>query len=165
MTHRTVHAGIEAMRHVVVFVGVLALSACGGSPEPKKAEAPKTSTTSASTPPSSDVKPRAPITELKRADVKLAIDRGLGVFLQNVMVEDYPAMKEGRFYGFRLKALNPGWAVDLRPGDVIVRVNGQVIEHPEEADAALRSLEKAKSLKIDYEREGKVKTLELPIVD
>ena len=83
----------------------------------------------------------------------------------NVMVEDYPAMKEGRFYGFRLKALNPDWAIDLRPGDVIVRVNGQVIEHPEEADAALRSLEKAAALKIDYERDGKMKTLELPIVD
>lgn len=147
-------------------VFALSLLACGGSPEPKAADSPKTSTTSASTPPPSDLmKPRAPFTQLKRADVKLAIDKGLGVLLQNVMVEDYPAMKEGRFYGFRLKALNPEWVIDLRPGDVIVRVNGQVIEHPEEADAALRSLEKASSLKIDYEREGKVRTLELPIVD
>ena len=40
-----------------------------------------------------------------------------------------------------------------------------MIEHPEEADAALRSLEKAASLKIDYEREGKLRTLELPIVE
>jgi type II secretory pathway component PulC len=159
----------RAMRHVVLFASAFALlvTACGGSPEPKAAAGPKTSTTSASTPPPSDpmTKPRAPITELKRADVKTAINRGLGVFLQNVMVEDYPAMKDGRFYGFRLKALNPDWGVDLRPGDVIVRVNGQVIEHPEEADAALRSLEKAPSLKIDYEREGKMRTLELPIVD
>lgn len=154
------------MRHAVLFIGALSFLACGGSPEPKNAEAPRTSTTSASNAPAADpMKARAPVTQLKRADVKAAIDRGLGVFLQNVMVEDYPAMKEGRFYGFRLKALNPDWAVDLRPGDVIVRVNGQVIEHPEEADAALRALEKAPSLKIDYEREGKVRTLELPIVD
>ena len=156
------------MRHPVSSVTILALMAfaCGGSPEPKTADSPKTSTTSASAaPPSDAMKPRAPITQLKRADVKLAIDKGLGVFLQNVMVEDYPAMKEGRFYGFRLKTLNPDWAVDLKPGDVIVRVNGQVIEHPEEADAALRSLEKATALKIDYEREGKMRILELPIVD
>lgn len=156
------------MRHAVLFASALTLlaGACGGSPEPKTADAPKAATTSASTsPPSDPLKSRAPVTQLKRADVKMAIDRGLGVFLQNVMVEDYPAMKEGRFYGFRLKALNPDWAVDLRPGDVIVRVNGQIIEHPEEADAALRSLEKAGSLKIDYEREGKLKTLELPIVE
>lgn len=153
------------MRHAVVLIPLVAI-ACGGSPEPKTADSPKTSTTSASNPPPSDPMPaRAPITQLKRADVKVAIDKGLGVLLQNVLVEDYPAMKDGRFYGFRLKALNPGWVVDLKPGDVIVRVNGQVIEHPEEADAALRSLEKAASLKIDYEREGKMRTLELPIVD
>jgi type II secretory pathway component PulC len=154
------------MRHAVLTGFAVLAFACGGSPKAKNAESPKTSTTSASTPPLSDpMKQPTPITQLKRADVKTAIDRGLGVFLQNVMVEDYPAMKDGRFYGFKLKALNPGWAIDLRPGDVIVRVNGHIIEHPEEADAALRSLEKAASLKIDYEREGKMRTLELPIVD
>lgn len=156
----------RAMRLAVLTTGLLVLVACGGSPEPKNAEAPRTSTTSASTPPPDNTTTaRAPITQLRRAEVKAAIDKGLGLLLQNIMVEDYPAMKEGRFYGFRLKAMNPDWAVDLRPGDVIVRVNGQVIEHPEEADAALRSLEKAKSLKIDYERDGKLRSLELPIVD
>jgi type II secretory pathway component PulC len=153
------------MRSVVFSACVLLLLACGGSPEPKAADAPRTSTTSAGVPPDATGTPRAPITQLKRVEVKAAIDQGLGVLLQNIMVEDYPAMKEGRFYGFRLKAMNPDWAVDLRPGDVIVRVNGQTIEHPEDADAALRSLEKAKSLKIEYERDGKLRSLELPIVD
>lgn len=154
------------MRIAVFATGVLFVVACGGSPEPKAAQAPKTSTTSAATPPAdADRTARPPIARLKRTDVKLAIDKGLGVLLQNIMVEDYPAMKEGRFYGFRLKALNPDWTVDLKPGDVIVRVNGQIIERPEHADAALRSLEKAPALKIDYEREGKMRTLELPIVE
>jgi type II secretory pathway component PulC len=154
------------MRLAVLLACAFGLLACGGSPEPKTAEAPRTSTTSARAPTNGAVATTpTPITQLKRADVKAAIDKGLGVLLQNVAVEDYPAFKEGRFYGFRLKALNPEWAVDLRPGDVIVKVNGQVIEHPEEADAALRSLEKASSLKIEYEREGKVRVLELPIVD
>lgn len=153
------------MRLAALATGVIFLVGCGGSPEPKAAEAPKTSTTSAATPPPDGTATRAPIAQLKRADVKLAINKGLGVLLQNIMVEDYPAMKDGRFYGFRLKALSPAWAVDLKPGDVIVRVNGQVIEHPEEADAALRSLEKAPALKIEYEREGRMRTLELPIVD
>ncbi len=149
------------MRHFAVLT-VLVVAACGGSREPKAAEAPKTSTTGASAP-ARDV--RAPIGQLRRAEVKAAIGRGLGVFLQNVSVEDYPVMKDGRFHGFKLKTINPDWAIDLRPGDVITRVNGQAIEHPEEADAALRSLEKAPSLKVDYEREGKPRTLELPIVD
>jgi len=74
-------------------------------------------------------------------------------------------MHEGKFHGFKIKSINPDWNVDIKPGDVITRVNGIVPEHPEEADAALRSLEKAASLKIDYERDGKPRTLELPIVD
>ncbi len=151
------------MRSIAVLA-LLAVAACGGSPEPKTAEAPKTSTTGASTP-AAAAATRAPIAQLRRGEVKSAIGRGLGVFLQNVSVDDYPVMKDGRFHGFRLKAINPDWAIDLRPGDVITRVNGQPIEHPEEADAALRSLEKAPALKVDYERDGKPRTLELPIVD
>jgi type II secretory pathway component PulC len=156
-----------SMRRSLVVLALPFFVACGGgAPEPKTAEAPKTSTTGASAPPMDVGAPaRAPITQLKRAAVKTAIGQGLGVLLQNVQVDDYPAMKDGRFQGFKLKALNPDWAVDLRPGDVIMRVNGQSIEHPEEADAALRSLEKAASLKIDYEREGKPRSLEIPIVD
>lgn len=150
------------MRSIAVLA-LLVVAACGGSPEPKTAEAPKTSTTGATTPAVKSA--RAFIAQLKRAEVKAAIGRGLGVFLQNVSVDDYPVMKDGRFYGFRLKAVNPDWVIDLRPGDVITRVNGQAIEHPEEADAALRSLEKAPALKVDYERDGKPRTLELPIVD
>jgi type II secretion system protein C len=145
---------------------LVVLSACGGSPESKNAQSPKTSTTSASTPaPDLGSTQRAPITQLKRADVKVAIDKGPGVLLRNIAFEDYPAMKDGRFYGFRLKWISPDWAVDLQPGDVFVRVNGQVIEHPEDADAVLRSLEKAPSLKIEYERDGKMRTIEIPIVN
>lgn len=148
----------------LLAAAMLALVACGGSPEPKTAAAPSTSTTGASTPSSEGTPaPRSPA--LRRAQVIRTIDAGLGVFLQNVAFDDYPVMKNGRFYGFRLKALNPSWAVDLKPGDVVTRINGQTIEHPEEADAALRSLEKAASLKIDYERDGKPRTLEIPIVD
>ena len=106
-----------------------------------------------------------PITSLKRAAVKATIAQGLGAFLQNVSVEDWPVMHEGKFHGFKIRSINADWGVDLKPGDVVTRVNGIVPEHPEEADAALRSLEKAPALKIDFERDGKAKTLELPIVD
>lgn len=151
---------MKRMRSFAVLA--VALAACGGAPSPNAGGAPKTSTTGASTTAPATA---APVTKLERAKVKAAIGRGLGVLLQNVAVDDYPVLANGRFKGFRLKALNPDWAVDLRPGDVILRVNGQPIEHPEEADAALRALEKAPSLKIDLERDGKPRTLELPIVD
>ncbi len=139
---------------------VLLATACGEATPPPKA--PETAPARAAEPPAP--KPVA-ITSLKRAAVKETIAQGLGVFLQNVTVEDWPVMHDGKFHGFKIRALNPDWLLDLKPGDVVTRVNGIVPEHPEEADQALRSLEKAKSLKVEYEREGKAKTLEIPIVD
>jgi type II secretory pathway component PulC len=138
------------------------LSACGGvTPAPKATDEAPPAKAIAETP---AARP-GPVTSLRRATVKETIAQGLGAFLQNVTVEDWPVMHEGKFHGFRIRSLSPDFRVDLRPGDVVTRVNGIVPEHPEEADAALRALEKAKSLKVDYERDGKAKTLELPIVD
>jgi type II secretory pathway component PulC len=82
-----------------------------------------------------------------------------------VTFEDMPSMTNGKFHGFVIQAINPELGVDLRPGDVITRVNGIVPEQPDDADAALRSLDKAAALKVEFEREGKPRTLELPIVD
>ena len=139
----------------------LATLACGESPPPKapSSEAPSTAPTTTAA--------AAPITttSLKRSGVKRTIAKGLGYFLQEVTVEDYPVMTGGKFHGFKIKAITGDWGVDLRPGDVVTRVNGMSIEHPEDADAALRSLEKAKSLKVDFDRDGKPLSLELPIVD
>jgi type II secretory pathway component PulC len=135
--------------------------ACGG----ESTREPKTANEAASSNVSSASSPEKPITSLKRSAVKSAIARGLGAFLRNVTVEDWPVMHNGKFYGFKIRTINSDWGVDLKPGDVVTRVNGIVPEHPEEADAALRSLEKAASLKVDFERDGKAKTLELPIVD
>jgi type II secretory pathway component PulC len=141
--------------------------ACGGSTPPAKdAHVPKSSTGETSAPTSEQpAAAKQPITSLKRSDVKETIARGVGAFLQNVTVEDWPVMHGGKFHGFKIKTINPDWNVDIKPGDIITRVNGIVPEHPEEADAALRSLEKAPSLKIDFERDGQPRTLELPIVD
>ncbi|MBX3212264.1 MAG: PDZ domain-containing protein [Labilithrix sp.] len=139
---------------------VLLAAACGEStPTPKSASAAAAPSAEPARP------PPAPVTELKRAAIKDTIAQGLGVFLQNVTVEDWPVMHDGKFHGFKIRSINADWGVDLQPGDVVTRINGIVPEHPEEADAALRALEKASALKVDFERDGKAKTLELPIVD
>jgi type II secretory pathway component PulC len=141
----------------------LASVACGGeTPEAKSPEAPSPQATAPMT--TAAAIPEK-ITSLKRSQVKQQITKGLGYFLQNVTVEDYPAMKANKFYGWKIKSVSADWGVDIRPGDVVTRVNGMPIEHPEEADAALRSLEKAKALRVDYERDGKPQTLELPILE
>ncbi|MBX3225137.1 MAG: serine protease [Labilithrix sp.] len=143
---------------------VLFAAACGEStPAPKSAS----SAASPATPSGEAARPSPPepVTALKRAAIKDTIAQGLGVFLQNVSVEDWPVMHDGKFYGFKIRTINADWGIDLKPGDVVTRINGIVPEHPEEADAALRALEKATALKVDFERDGKAKTLELPIVD
>lgn len=150
------------MRILSLTAGLSLLAlACGESAPPKSpsSEVPSTAPTTTAA--------AAPVTttSLKRSGVKRTIAKGLGYFLQEVAVEDYPVMTGGKFHGFKIKAITGDWGVDLRPGDVVTRVNGMSIEHPEDADAALRSLEKAKSLKVDFDRDGKPLSLELPIVD
>ncbi|MDB4944069.1 MAG: hypothetical protein JWP97_3603 [Labilithrix sp.] len=136
--------------------------ACGdAAPAAKNPEAPPSDAAPALT---AAVAP-VTTTSLHRSGVKRTIARGLGYFLQEVSVEDYPVMSNGKFRGFKIKEITGEWGVDLRPGDVVMRVNGMSIEHPEDADAALRSLEKAKALRVDYERDGKPRVLELPITD
>lgn len=140
---------------------VLLLAACGGSAPTRP---------SASTPAETAMTEPAPlppkrITSLTRAEVKGAVERGLGAFLQHITVEDWPVMREGKFYGFTLRTIPADWGVDLKPGDVVTRVNGIVPERPEQADAALRTLETAASLRIEYERDGEARIFELPIVD
>lgn len=146
------------LRSFVVLAFSTFIAGCGGgTPE---ASAPSTGPKAAPT----TTAAIAETTSLKRSQVKRAIAQGLGVFLQHVTMDDYPAMRDGKFYGFRIKDIDPEWNVGLRPGDVVVRINGMPIEHPEEADAALRSLDKAEKLRIDFDRDGKPKAIELPIV-
>lgn len=105
---------------------------------------------------------------LRRSAVRAVVKGGLGLFLQRVVLEDEPVLKEGRFHGFRIAALRDPrfWSgVDLRPGDVVVRVNGMSIEHPEDALEAFHALEVAAELRVFYEREGDGRELRYPIVD
>jgi len=143
--------------------GSLASVACGETPPAKSAESAAPKPEAAPTTTAAAVPPKT--TSLRRSQVKAGIARGLGYFLQNVTVEDYPVMRANKFYGFKVKAISLELGVDIQPGDVVTRVNGMAIEHPEDADAALRSLEKAQALRVDFDRDGKARTLELPIVD
>lgn len=153
-------------RSLGCLVFVLLASACGGSgAQGSRAEHPSEPAAQASHTTGADGSTRGPrIEALARADVDRAVDDGLGVLLRNVQVDDWPVLRDGRFHGFRLRAMSPAWNVGLEPGDVILRVNDLPIEHPEEADAALRSLKTATSLRIAFERGGTPGILELPIL-
>jgi type II secretory pathway component PulC len=141
---------------------VVLLAACGGGEAMPDLKAPGAGPSSIAAPTTTAASAEK-ITSLKRSQVQNAIRHGVGMFLRNVEVDEWPAMKNGKFYGWRVKAINPDWILDLMPGDVVLRINGMPIEHPEEADAALKSLDTAPSLKVDIERNGQPRTLELPI--
>jgi type II secretory pathway component PulC len=94
------------------------------------------------------------------------VQAGLGRFLQKVDVE--PSFASGRFQGFRIVELRPGafWQdVDLRPGDVVLRVNGMPIERETQAYDAFQSLRTANELRVEYLRAGQPRALVYPILD
>ncbi len=148
---------------LALCIGSLASVACGETPPAKSAESAASAHEAAPTTTAAAVP--AKTTSLRRSQVKASIARGLGYFLQNVTVDDYPVMRGNKFHGFKVKSISADLGVDIQPGDVVTRVNGMSIEHPEEADAAMRTLEKATALRVDFERDGKPRTLELPITE
>ncbi|HEY3818670.1 MAG TPA: hypothetical protein VGL81_15965 [Polyangiaceae bacterium] len=150
------------MRTLASLALALTLGACGG------AAAPPRVTASASRPAPSAAP--APLDEhhLTRSVVRDVVSQGLGTFLQYVEIADQPVLAGGKFHGFRIAALrdSPFWhGVDLKPGDVVVRVNGFPIEHPEQAQTAFESLEVSSELRVDYERDGQPRELVYAIVD
>jgi hypothetical protein len=78
-------------------------------------------------------------------------------------------MRGGKFFGFRILKFkgDPGFwtGVDLAPGDVVTRVNGFSVGTPDEAHDALQSLDVSSELKVEFEREGKLRELRYSIVD
>jgi hypothetical protein len=137
---------------------------CGGAsadPEP-------------TTPPPAETEAAAPTYEppvtsgtILRAELTPVLDAGLGRFLQGVVTE--PRLEDGDFVGFELVSLypdDPRFArLDLRPGDVVTRVNGRSIERPEHAIAVWSSLRVASQLLVEYRHEGEARELRFEIVD
>ncbi|MBX3182506.1 MAG: hypothetical protein KF915_07750 [Polyangiaceae bacterium] len=139
----------------------LALSAfgCGGSaPEPSSAVSEPSQAPAPEVPP--------PKGALWRRDVDQTVDRGLGYFLQRLEVTPSFA-PNGSFQGFKiLELFDEGFwqGVDLRPGDVVTRVNGQSIEREGQAYEVFQSLKQAPALSVQFLRDGQSRTLDYRIV-
>ncbi|MEM9192913.1 MAG: hypothetical protein AAGF12_27305 [Myxococcota bacterium] len=105
--------------------------------------------------------------EIGRSDLTVVLDAGLGRFLQGVETE--PHVDGGRFVGFRVLSFYPEEprfeGLDLEPGDVIRRVNGQSIERPEQALRVWNGLRVASELLIEYQRGEEERELRFEIVD
>ncbi len=104
---------------------------------------------------------------LRRSAIKQTVDAGLGRWLRTVSVD--PLLARGRFRGWIIRSLNSQDAcyagVDLRAGDVVTRVNGRGVEHPEEALDVWTKLPASSELVIDFLRDGQARTMRFGIVD
>jgi S1-C subfamily serine protease len=152
------------------LLGAIALCACASTPPPAIV-APEPA---AEAPP-----PQAPPPEpvcaafvragvLRRSALRPAIDAGVGQWLSGgVDVDRSPP--RGAFQGWLVRRLYPGDPcyrdVDVRVGDVVVRINGKSIERPEQASDALASLTTAPALVVELLRAGQLRTVTLPIAD
>lgn len=140
----------------------LFLAGCGSSLLDEPVEAPAAPAVAVEQPKKA---PAPPPGSLWREDVNFTVDEGLGYFLQRVSVE--PEIVDGKFQGFRIVDLEPPdfWAgVDLRPGDVVTRVNGMPIERDIDAYEAFQSLRAAPSLRVSLVRGGMKRELVYAIV-
>jgi S1-C subfamily serine protease len=102
---------------------------------------------------------------LQRADVERMVDAGFARFLRHVEVE--PSVSAGKFKGWSIVSLQPPelWSgIDLRPGDVITRVNGMPIERETEAFDAFQAVRAAEKLEVSYVRQSQPRTLTYVIV-
>ena len=147
------------MRPLVLLVP-LALVACAGS-EPKAPAAPKAPVAEAPAPPSEP----GPKEAVARSSVDAALKAGLGRFLAYLDVE--AQVDKGKFVGWRIVELRgDAWGgVDLKPGDVVTRVNGFKIERDHEANKAFKSLSVASEIRVNLVREGKPVELRFAIVE
>src|ERR1700709_1704529 len=144
-----------------VLLGVL--SGCGSASVPPTA-APKASVEPAALA-QAPAAPRPPKGALFREDVKAVIDGGFAQFLQRVDVE--PRLVEGQFRGWSIVNLSPRdfWTgVDLKPGDVVTRVNDLPIERETEAFDVFESLKQSGTLRVAFQRDGQNRLLEYRIV-
>jgi S1-C subfamily serine protease len=105
---------------------------------------------------------------LKRSAVVRVVEAGIGRWLADG-AEVERKIAKSHFQGWEIRRLysgDPCYAtVDLRPLDVVIRVNGMPIEKPEQAFDVLSSLRAAQELVVDFLRDGQPQKLTLQIAD
>jgi hypothetical protein len=108
--------------------------------------------------------PKTPPGHLARAELdRVLVSNGPAWIFRRVMVE-HVIRGDGRWAGWRLVGLPEEWShVDLRPGDVVVKVNGLVLEQPHQAWEAWKSAAKGDKITVSLLRDGASLELKIPI--
>lgn len=153
MLHRSSRSGRRSWptpAFPLILVSLLALGAGGCGEATPAPVAPKSTAARATTPPPPSLEPG----KIARTAVdNVVLSNGPPWILQRVPIEE--VVNDGKFVGWRVMAMPAEWSdVDLKPGDVVTRVNGMPLERPEDLWMAWTSLVVASDLRIAYERGG-----------
>ncbi|MDI1480454.1 serine protease [Polyangium sp. y55x31] len=142
-------------------LGSLALLGCGGGSEVTPPPAAPTATAKTASADAAKGPAKAP-DKLEREALKTVLPMGLPWLLRRVWPEE--VFRDGKFVGWRLVAIPEEWTgLDVRPDDVVTRINGKTVETPEQLWDAWTSLATAPELRVTYERGVETKEIVLPI--
>ncbi len=149
------------MSWALVSIAALSLLGCGEALT-EGAAAPKAATQKPAASAPTAVTHTTP-GRLDRQAVDLVLtEKGPQWVFQRVVPEE--VFVEGKFVGWRIVSMPKEWeSLDIKPGDVVTRVNGLEIERPEDMWRVWTSVYVASELKIAYQREGKARELVLAI--
>ncbi|MFT3764872.1 MAG: serine protease [Minicystis sp.] len=136
----------------------LALAACQEAAPPKAPASP------AKPAPAASATPAAAAGRLKRPEVdQVLVQNGPPWVLRRILSEEVLS-KDGKFMGWRLVGLPEEWrGIDLKPGDIVMRINGLPLETPDQAWEAWKSVAKTPDLRITVMRDGAAREVVLPI--
>ncbi|MRG97095.1 serine protease [Polyangium spumosum] len=139
----------------------LALLGCGGASEATPPPASPKPAPGAPAGVGDKAQAKAP-DKLERETLKTVLPMGLPWLLRRVWPEE--VFRDGKFAGWRLVAIPEEWTgLDVRPDDVVTRINGKPVETPEQLWDAWTSLAVAPELRVTYERGAETKEIVLPI--
>jgi len=104
---------------------------------------------------------------IDRKALVATLDAGPGALLRHVEVA--AELADHRFIGWRLIAVDPDShtfdGVDLRPGDILVAINGRTIAHPDELQAVWDQLRSAPAIVADLRRGDAKLQLRWTVID
>jgi type II secretory pathway component PulC len=107
------------------------------------------------------------VVDLKRATLEAVLAAGPQRFMSGILLD--PFFVDGQFVGFALTRFydgDPHFAgVDLKRGDVVVRVNGQPIGRPEEFMRVWQDLRTLDEIRVEYLRGAQKRVLRIRVRD
>jgi hypothetical protein len=141
----------------LLALAAFALAACHHAPPAEPPAPPPPAAAAPALPP-------APPGHLRRAEVdQVLLETGPAWIFRRLLLEEVLG-RDARFVGWRLVGVPEEWrGIDLRPGDIISRINGQGVERPDNAWEIWKSVAKEPQIKVLLTRNGAAQEVVIPI--